>query len=149
MGLFNFIMDMILGERQQDPKIIKMSKEFMEHIKKDGLEYSSQRIAEIINQHIYSKDIAKQFVLEELDAARIGGSRYAKNFIKESGFKSFEYTGAMNKTKWEGEVSELEYLQQYFRSFIILITDVKLREKFALCVVDKIMKMWNLGKYNH
>ena len=55
--------------------------------------------ADKINKMFTSQASAKQFILEELDAARQGNS-IAVNFAKNSGFKPYEYIGAMQKTKW-------------------------------------------------
>jgi len=64
------------------------NKNFENQVKKDGYEYVGKRIADEINKKITSKDLAKQFVLEELDSAR-QGNKYTQNFVKNSGFKSF------------------------------------------------------------
>lgn len=93
-----------------------------------------------------SKSLAKQFVLEELDAARQGND-YAINFVRQSGFSPDEYIGAMSKTKWKGDESELEHLQLYFRYFLMQIKDMELMAKLSTTTVDEIMKMYKLGKY--
>jgi hypothetical protein len=70
-------------------------------------------------------------------------------FVRNSGFKSFEYVGAINKTRWEGNESELEHLQLFLRAFLIKISDVELMVKLSTTVVDEIMKRWGLGKYEN
>ncbi|WP_041229854.1 hypothetical protein [Denitrovibrio acetiphilus] len=90
--------------------------------------------------------MAKQFVLEELDAARQGNS-HAINFVRQSGFRPSEYEGALLKTNWEGEESELEHLQLSFRYFLIQIKNMDLMVKLSTSTVDEIMKIWKLGKY--
>lgn len=119
---------------------------FEKSVIKDGPEYAGMRVAQIINEKITSRALAKQFVLEELDAARHGNS-YAINFVEKSGFSSNEYIGAMSKTKWEGDESELEHLQLYFRYFLMQIKDVDLMVKLSTSTVNEIMKMYKLGKY--
>jgi len=127
----------------------KSSKEdidFEKQVKKDGVQYAGKRIAEEVNEKISSKELARQFVLEELDSARQGNT-LAQNFVKNSGFKSFEYVGASNRTKWEGEESDLEHLQLFFRLFISKVKETNLMIELSLVVVDEIMRMWELGKY--
>ena len=104
------------------------------------------RVAQIINEKITSRSLAKQFVLEELDAAK-NGNEDAKNFVKESGFNPSEYSGAMSKTRWEGDESELEHIQLYFRYFLMQIKDMELMVKLSTSTVNEIMKMYKLGKY--
>ena len=40
------------------------------------------------------------------------------NFALNSGFSPYEYIGALEKTTWEGEESELEHVQLYLRHFV-------------------------------
>lgn len=143
MGLFGKIFNGILGKSERTEQEIAFEKSVI----KDGYKYAGMRVAQIINQKITSKTLARQFVLEELDAAR-QGNEFAINFVKQSGFESYEYIGAMSKTKWEGDESELEHLQLYFRYFLMQIKDIDLMVKLSTSTVDEIMKIWKLGKYN-
>lgn len=142
MGLFGKIFNGVFGKPERSQQEIAFEKSVI----KDGHEYAGMRIAEIINQKINSKSLARQFVLEELDAARHGND-YAINFVKQSGFSPDEYIGAMSKTKWEGNESELEHLQLHFRYFLMQIKDMELMVKLSTSTVDVIMKIWKLGKY--
>lgn len=142
MGLFGKIFNGVFGKPERSQQEIAFEKSVI----KDGHEYAGMRIAEIINQKINSKSLARHFVLEELDAARHGND-YAINFVKQSGFSPDEYIGAMSKTKWEGNESELEHLQLHFRYFLMQIKDMELMVKLSTSTVDVIMKIWKLGKY--
>jgi len=142
MGLFNRIFGSASKDRPQEDI------DFENQVRNDGYEYAGKRIADLLNENITSKDLAKQFVLEELDAAR-QGNKYAKNFVKNSGFNSIEYVGAMNKTRWEGDESELEHLQLFLRAFLMKISDIDLMVKLSTSVVDEIMRRWKLGKYEN
>jgi len=146
MGLFGKIFNGIMGQDKNNRP--KEDIDFENQVKNDGYEYAGKRIGDLLNEKITSKDLAKQFVLEELDAAR-QGSDYAKTFVKNSGFKSVEYVGAMNKTRWEGDESELEHLQLFLRAFLMKISDIDLMVKISTAVVDEIMKRWGLGKYEN
>lgn len=54
----------------------------------------------------------------------------------------------MNRTRWEGEESELERIQIFVRgAFLIKISDTDLQAQVSVTVVDEIMKLWKLGKY--
>ena len=145
MGLFEQVFNKMF--RSESRNRSQEDIDFENQVRNDGYEYAGKRIADILNKKITSKDLAKQFVLEELDAARQGND-YAKNFVKNSGFKSVEYVGAINRTRWEGDESELEHLQLFLRSFLMKISDIDLMVKLSISVVDEIMQRWELGKYN-
>jgi hypothetical protein len=120
---------------------------FEKQVRHDGIEHASSRIAELVNEKIQSKEVAIQFVLEELDAAR-NGNDIAVDFALNSGYSPYEYIGALEKTTWEDEESELEHVQLFLRHFGAKISDIDLRVELGVNVVDKIMRKWKLGKYN-
>jgi Leucine-rich repeat (LRR) protein len=146
MGLFGKIFSGIM--KQDENSRPQEDIDFENQVRNDGYKHAGKRIADILNEKITSKDLARQFVLEELDAARQGND-FAQNFVKSSGFKSFEYVGAINRTKWEGDESELEHIQLFLRGFLIKISDINLMVQLSTTVVDKIMKIWGLGKYDN
>lgn len=119
---------------------------FEKQVRNDGIDHASSRIAELVNEKIYSREVAHQFVLEELDAAR-NGHDIAVAFALNSGFSPYEYIGALEKMTWEGEESELEHVQLLLRHFGAKISDIDLRVELGINVVDKIMQKWELGKY--
>ena len=45
------------------------------------------------------------------------------------------------------EESELEHLQLFFRAYLMKISDIDLMVKLSLSVVDNIMRVLRLGKY--
>ena len=140
MGLFSKVFS-----KMHSPKT-NSDANFEEQVRKDGVEHASSRIAELVNEKIYSHEVALQFVLEELDAAR-NGNDIAVAFALNSGFSPYEYIGALEKTTWEGEESELEHVQLFLRHFGAKISDIDLRVELGTNVVDKIMQKWKLGKY--
>lgn len=142
MGLFESLFNSIFGEKK-DIKETQLEKE----LNQNGIEYLSKKIVNELSTKIDTKVLATQFILEELDAARLG-DEFAQNFAKYSGFKPEEYINAMRKTKWQGEESKLEHLQLTFRHFLVQINNLDLRVLLSTSVVDEIMKNWKLGKYN-
>lgn len=119
---------------------------FEKQVRQDGVPHAAKRIAGLMNDKIGSAALARQFVLEELDAAR-HGDETAVNFVKNSGFSPSEYTGAMNQTSWEGDASELEYIQLFMRNFTNRLGDRMLMSKLSIAIVEEVMKHWQLGKY--
>jgi tetratricopeptide (TPR) repeat protein len=119
---------------------------FEKQVRTDGIEHASSRIAKLINKKIHSYEVALQFILEELDAAR-DGNDMAVEFALNSGLSPYEYIGALEKTIWEGEESELEHVQLYLRHFGAKIRDIDLRVELGINIIDKIMQKWEIGKY--
>jgi len=119
--------------------------EFENLVRNNGYENIGREIANILNKEIISKEVAKQFILEELDAASQGND-YARNFVRNSGFNNFEFEGTMYNTEW-GTDNNIEHLQLLLRSFLMKINDIDLMVKLSISVIDNIMKEWKLGKY--
>jgi hypothetical protein len=115
-------------------------------IDKDGLEHAAKRLAEILNEKIPSLVVARQFIFEELDAARQGNSN-AKSFAAQSGIPLNEYENAMKKS-WE-EVDGANGPQQLLHHILLsqLDHDRDLMLQMRFKVVEHIMKKWNLGTY--
>lgn len=139
MGLFNSIASVMVSGKSID-------KNFEHQVREDGVEYASKKIADILNEKITSHALARQFILEELDAAR-QGNEAAVQFVIKSGFARSEYLNAMERTIWAGEESELEHIQLFFRAYLMKISDTDLMVSLSLGVVDNIMLQWKMGKY--
>jgi hypothetical protein len=142
MGLFESVFNSIFNKNENINET-QLEKE----LNQNGVQYISKKIAKEINDKIDTKSLAIQFILEELDAAS-QGNQYAQNFVETCGVKPFEYEGAMTKTTWQGEESKLEHLQLSFRQFLMQINNFDLRVQVSTSTVDKIMKIWEFGKYS-
>ena len=147
MGLFNKIFGGSSNRSKQN-KEDALRSALEKQIKQDGIPLAAKQIATLINEKINSRDLAKQFVLEELDAARQGGIEDATNFAKESGFSPSEYIGAMQKTQLTCNERELEYIQMLMRSFTYSLSDKILMCRLNIAIVDEVMDNWYLGKYD-
>ena len=141
--LFEEVLNRNLGNRSaEDVK-------FEEQVLKDGVEYAGTRVAEVFKSRLNpSKELINQFILEELDAMRYGDGT-AKSFTRSCGIPEREFVGAMDKTSWVGNPSELEKMQIFVRTFFSRISDNVIRSKFLIQIVDNIMKLYKVGKYNN
>ena len=121
-------------------------KEDVEHID-EVIKYGMSIIFQRVNEKIKTREIALQFVLEELDAAR-QGDKTARKFARESGFSEDEYIGAMNNSieEVDGDYGP----QQLLISLISEATrgDLTIMSKYKTKVIDEIMQYWSLGKYS-
>lgn len=117
-------------------------------IDENGIDFVAVQLAILINEKISSLRVARQFVLEELDAARQGND-VAQRFVKNSGFSESEYKGAMNRS-FE-EVDGANGPQQLILHILTsqLSQDIELMVKVRCQTVEHIMKEWNLGKYQN
>lgn len=122
---------------------------FENQVKKDGIEYAGKRIAMLVNEKIPNSKLAKRFVFIVLSGAEIGDT-YARNFALNSGFKEPECSGSIYDTSWgdESELNHLSNLQMFVKNFTLRLSDRDLMMKLLLSIVDEIMKIWKLGKYN-
>ena len=145
MGFLANVFGRVLNPKKKQTDDISIA--FQNQVKIDGVPHAARRIAEEMNEYIDSKELARQFVLEELDAAR-QGDEYAVNFAINSGFSRSEYIGAMQKTKWGGDSNKLEHIQLFMRNFTHRLNDIDLMCKLQTSIVDEIMKLWKLGKYS-
>ena len=118
--------------------------DFEEQVRKDGVDHASLRIFQEVQKLIGSYEVALQFVLEELDAARQGDDT-AINFAKNSGFSESDYKGAMDNSF--DEVDGPGGPQLLLLNFLFKIGDMDLMVSLRVATVDKIMQEWRLGKY--
>ncbi len=123
-----------------------MKNEMIETIEKYGIDFTTEMLAEYINQKIPSEDVAMQFVLEELEAAS-QGNEIAKLFASTSGFDEDDYMGAM-RNSFE-EVDGADGPQQLILNLCMMVyPDQILMAELRIKAVDNIMKEWQLGKYS-
>jgi len=111
---------------------------------KKFLTSEAKAIAADVSSRIKNYEVAKQFVLEELDAAR-QGNEYAQSFVKESGFEPNEYINAMERSfdEVDGPDGPQQTLLRYIRNRRMNDAAVELRVR----VVKLIMFKWKLGLY--
>ena len=136
MGLFDSVFKRMFNHKENEEYSI--SAVFENQVRQDGVPLAAKRIAALINEKISSRELAKRFVLEELDAARQGDIEDVASFVKESGFSPSEYIGAMQKTKWEGNKSELEHIQLFMRNFTYRLSDKILMCKLGIAMLMKL-----------
>jgi len=114
-------------------------------IHKDGIEFAAKRFAEIIAKKLTRRELAYQFILEELEAASMGNSA-AKKFVAESGIERSKYKDALNNSHPEIDGPDGPQL-------LIINLAMDLRHKPELmvefrCKVDEhIMKLFGFGKF--
>ncbi len=93
------------------------------------------------------KQLAKDFVLEEIDAAFVG-NRDSKNFVINSGFEKDEYSGAMSRGIKAVEDGPQEEMNQ-IRIELATKYGIPYASKVLLSVVDRIMQLYALGRYRN
>ena len=103
-------------------------------------------IAQQVNAKIKNREVALQFVLHELDAAK-NGDETALRFVRESGFSEEEYIGALHNSIGGGNGY---YGPQHLLDSLIdeITVDYTITSKYIVKVVEEIMFYWSLGKYS-
>lgn len=115
-------------------------------IESDGIEHATKRFAEIISRQLPSRDIAYQFILEEVEAASKGNAAAIK-FSRESGIQPSEYAGAMKNSV--PEVDRAGGPQQLLLQICSQLRgNSNLMVEFRVGIADKIMQQFSLGKYD-
>ena len=123
----------------------KKKNEIQKLVEKDGIEHATDRFADVICDMIKSRELAYQFILEEVEAASTG-NQIAKKFSSESGISSMEYEDAMQKSC--PEIDGVNGPQQFLNNISAqLISDTDLMVEFRTKIADKIMRKYCVGKY--
>lgn len=116
-----------------------------EIIERDGIDVASAMLGFMINDKIPNREVAWQFVLEEIEAASRGNDT-AMSFAKNSGISPQQYKGAMANS-WS-EVDGPDGPQQFLLWLCTqLQPDVDLVVELRTKIVDNIMKYYEFGKY--
>lgn len=114
-------------------------------IANDGIEHATDRFAEIVARKLTSREIAYQFILEEIEGASMGNSA-SKRFASNSGFHPEEYRGALNNSI--PEVDGPDGPQQLLLALSLqLANNQELMAEFRCRIDEKIMQRFGLGKY--
>ncbi len=114
-------------------------------IEEDGIEHATQRFAEVVSDMLVTRELAYQFILEEVEAAS-QGNEVAIRFASESGITASEYKGAMQNSR--PEIDGVDGPQQFLTNISNhLNSDIDLMVKFRTKTGDKVMQLFQLGKY--
>jgi hypothetical protein len=114
-------------------------------IESDGIEHATDRFSEIIAGRLTSRDIAYQFILEEIEAASMGNSA-SKQFASNSGIHPDEYKGALNNSR--PDIDGPDGPQQLLIVLSLqLAKNRNLMAEFRCKIDEKIMRRFGLGKY--
>ncbi len=114
--------------------------------KKFNLGEEIDRVHEIVSSKIHSKRVAKQFILEELDAASQGDDK-AKMLVSQSGFSSNEYKGAMRKSFEEVDGSQGP--QQALLRECMSFEDKNVMVEVRVSVTEKIINQFRDGYFKN
>lgn len=113
-------------------------------IEAEGIERASEHLATIVAQKIPNAEIAYQFILEELDGARMGNTA-SQTYARNSGISEFEYRGALNRSN--PDVDGPDGPQQLLARICLQLSRQELMADLRCRTGDKIMQKFKLGKY--
>ncbi len=132
-----------------EPKPILKKERFSMELKRDGTKFSKQRVVNFISNSFTSHKSALQFVLEELDMSQDGNSM-EKIFVNNSGIKYTLYNNSTANYDQQNKAFLMEVDNASMQLYCILNMLDKpesFKVEFRLAVIDKIMKKYNIGKY--
>lgn len=99
-----------------------------------------EQIFEVINKKLPKKDIAYQFILEELEAASFGNDE-AKEFVAKNNFCVGEFDEAMGNSSLEVDGTNGPQ-QSLTRAVMDLPADIVIKARMRIIVVQKIIDFW-------
>jgi len=111
----------------------------------DGIDHATDRFSQIVSRKLTTRQIAYQFILEELDGASKGNAA-SQQFAKNSGIVPAEYLGALDSSI--PEVDGPEGPQQLLLGLSLQISNQEQMAEFRCKVDDKIMRGFGFGKYS-
>ena len=116
-------------------------------IDENGIDFVAAQLALLLNEKIDSIKIARQFVLEELDAASQGNDD-SQSFVSQCGIEPNDYKWALKNSFDEEDGANGP--QQFLSNLLIsqLGHDRDFMANVRCHTVDHVMKNWNLGKYH-
>lgn len=126
--------------------VFRTKSELEKLIAQDGMEHATDRFAEVIASMFASRQIAHQFILEELDGASMGNVA-SQLFAANSGIDRDAYSGTLNRST--PEVDGPEGPQQLLLALSLQLKTQELMAEFRCKVDDKIMQKLKIGKYAH
>ncbi|BDY12394.1 hypothetical protein [Hydrogenimonas cancrithermarum] len=132
MGFFNF------GKKKTSDNPLT------ELIKEVGFHKAAEEAALVLTKHLGgNKNIALEFILAELDAAS-RGDKDSSLFAIQSGIHIEEFRGSINREMSASAEKAQNIMNKYS---IALLHDKHLAGSFRREVIDFVMKMYKLGKY--
>ncbi len=149
MGFFEKLLNAIRPTSSPDLKLEGEEDISSLAVPKGNIKYSAQKIADLVSNSFSSREVAIQFVLEELDIAQNGNTR-ERMFVINSGVEHKLYNDSIanfnqkNKVKLE-EVDDA--CKQLSDLLDILNGSTSFKVQFRLATLDQIMRKYNIGKY--
>ncbi len=150
MGYFEKLSETTDTTRFQDSKRIWKRDKFTMAVKRDGMESSVQRVADLISKSFTSHESALQFVLEELDMSQ-DGNAMEKIFVSHSGIEHSLYNYSTANYNYQNKDILIEVdnaCMQLCGLLSMLNKPESFKVEFRLATVDKIMKKYHIGKYS-
>lgn len=114
-------------------------------IASDGIDHATDRFSEIISRTLPTREIALQFILQELDGASQGNSA-SQRFAADSGIQPSQYRGALQNSVPEVE-GPAGPQQTLLALSLDLVNSPALMADFRCRIADKIMQKFAIGKY--
>lgn len=126
-------------------KLFRKKTELEKLIASDGIEHATDRFSEIVARKIPTRELAYQFMLQELDGASRGNSS-SKYFAAHSGIPKEQYRNALDNSvpMVDGPGGPQQLL---LGLSLELSNDQDLMALFRCKIGDKILQRFKLGKY--
>ncbi len=103
-------------------------------------DYIEEELFTLVNESLREKELALQFILEEMEGAS-AGNKVAKDFVQRNGFVKAEYAEAMANSciEIDGPNGPQQVLTQSIQS---LPCDIDLKVRIRINVVQRVIDYW-------
>ncbi len=149
MGLFKKLLNAIRPTSSPDLKLTGEEDTSSVTVPKGNIEYSAQKIADLVSNSFTSREAAIQFVLEELDIAQNGNTR-ERMFVVNSGVDHKLYNDSIANFNQKNRVKleEIDDACKQLSDLLDILNGSKsFKIQFRLATLDQIMRKYNIGKY--
>lgn len=131
-------------KKRQDNSDQELNPQQMQNQIQQAIEYSVRAATATVSSMLETKELAYQFVLEEIEAAS-QGNQIAQKFATASGIPPEEYRGSMQNSC--PEIDGPDGPQQYFIGLLQQGVDMEMLIEVRTRVVENVMKKYSFGKY--
>lgn len=137
----------ILNAFSKKQRYINIAKILEKKAREESIQKAGKEFGGSLSHLLVSKNLARQFVLEEIDQIKHTDSNFVIDFIKNSGFSPIKYVGATRQYKNNDDKVILKQIQEIVGNVTYYFNDKGLMTLVYISMIDFIMQEWGLGKY--
>ena len=120
----------------------RLTRRLQKQLKLDGVDGAAQRIAEIINHEVSSRELALRFVLKELKKIYREG-RYRVIFTRDESPEE----SAAQKIIFDENSAGIQEIQEILNIFTDVLNDPDYIAELRVKVIGHVIRKWRIGLF--